>query len=60
MSARKPIPATPTLAERSARSPLRRLLAGLGPGVVTGAADDDPLGIATYSIAGAQLSTSLL
>ena len=32
----------------------------LGPGVVTGAADDDPSGIATYSIAGAQLGTSLL
>src|SRR5450432_3898389 len=38
----------------------RRLLAGLGPGVVAGAADDDPSGIATYSIAGAQLGTSLL
>jgi NRAMP (natural resistance-associated macrophage protein)-like metal ion transporter len=32
----------------------------LGPGVVTGAADDDPSGIATYSIAGAQLGTGLL
>lgn len=32
----------------------------LGPGVVTGAADDDPSGIATYSMAGAQLGTSLL
>ena len=31
-----------------------------GPGVVTGAADDDPSGIATYSIAGAQLGTSML
>jgi NRAMP (natural resistance-associated macrophage protein)-like metal ion transporter len=60
MSAGKPIPTTPTLAERSARSTLRRLLAGFGPGVVTGAADDDPSGIATYSIAGAQLGTSLL
>jgi Mn2+/Fe2+ NRAMP family transporter len=28
-------------------------LARLGPGVVTGAADDDPSGIATYSQAGA-------
>lgn len=27
----------------------------LGPGFITGAADDDPSGIATYSIAGAQL-----
>src|SRR5450432_2686691 len=60
MSASKPMPAAPSLAERSTRSPVRRLLAGLGPGVVTGAADDDPSGIATYSIAGAQLGTSML
>jgi len=32
----------------------------LGPGIITGAADDDPSGIATYSIAGAQYGTSLL
>ncbi len=32
----------------------------LGPGIVTGAADDDPSGIATYSIAGAQFGGSLL
>ena len=32
----------------------------MGPGVIAGAADDDPSGIATYSIAGAQLGTSLL
>ena len=38
----------------------RRFLANLGPGIVTGAADDDPSGIATYSIAGAQFGTSLL
>src|SRR5215470_1494785 len=39
---------------------VRRFISVLGPGVVTGAADDDPSGIATYSIAGAQLGTSLL
>ena len=39
---------------------LRRLFSVLGPGVVTGAADDDPSGIATYSIAGAQFGTRLL
>ena len=38
----------------------RRFFSALGPGVVTGAADDDPSGIATYSIAGAQLGTGLL
>jgi NRAMP (natural resistance-associated macrophage protein)-like metal ion transporter len=32
----------------------------LGPGVITGAADDDPSGIATYSSAGALLGTSML
>jgi NRAMP (natural resistance-associated macrophage protein)-like metal ion transporter len=38
----------------------RRLWRSLGPGVITGAADDDPSGIATYSLAGAQLGTGLL
>jgi NRAMP (natural resistance-associated macrophage protein)-like metal ion transporter len=32
----------------------------LGPGVITGAADDDPSGIATYSQAGAQFGYGLL
>jgi len=32
---------------------LRRTFAVLGPGVITGAADDDPSGISTYSVAGA-------
>ena len=39
---------------------VQRFFGSLGPGVITGAADDDPSGIATYSIAGAQLGTSLL
>jgi len=39
---------------------LRRFFRILGPGLITGAADDDPSGIATYSIAGAALGTSLL
>ena len=38
----------------------RRLLRALGPGVTTGAADDDPSGIATYSVVGAQFGTSFL
>ncbi len=38
----------------------RRVIKALGPGVVTGAADDDPSGIATYSIAGAQHGLALL
>lgn len=36
------------------------MLKSLGPGIITGAADDDPSGIATYSIVGAQLGTKLL
>lgn len=39
--------------------PLRRLFHLLGPGLITGASDDDPSGIATYSQAGAQFGYSL-
>ena len=48
------------------RSPLAARLHGvavlnkLGPGLITGAADDDPSGIATYSQAGAQSGFGLL
>ena len=38
---------------------LGRMLRILGPGIVTGAADDDPSGIATYSQAGAQFGFRL-
>jgi NRAMP (natural resistance-associated macrophage protein)-like metal ion transporter len=37
----------------------RRLLRILGPGLITGAADDDPSGIATYSQVGAQFGYGL-
>jgi NRAMP (natural resistance-associated macrophage protein)-like metal ion transporter len=37
-----------------------RLLRVLGPGLITGASDDDPSGIATYSQAGAQLGFNSL
>jgi NRAMP (natural resistance-associated macrophage protein)-like metal ion transporter len=36
------------------------LIKRLGPGLITGAADDDPSGIATYSQAGAQFGYGLL
>ena len=36
------------------------LLKQLGPGIITGAADDDPSGIATYSQGGAQFGFNLL
>ena len=32
-----------------------RVIGYLGPGLITGASDDDPSGIGTYSQAGAQL-----
>lgn len=38
---------------------ISRFLRILGPGIVTGAADDDPSGIATYSQAGAQFGFGL-
>jgi NRAMP (natural resistance-associated macrophage protein)-like metal ion transporter len=42
--------------ERHLNNPLQKL----GPGLITGAADDDPSGIATYSQAGAQFGFHLL
>ena len=42
------------------RKHLPSFLRHVGPGVVTGAADDDPSGIATYTQAGAQFGTGLL
>jgi Mn2+/Fe2+ NRAMP family transporter len=45
---------------RRLKSKFKRVLAALGPGVTTGAADDDPSGVATYSVVGAQFGTSFL
>lgn len=39
---------------------VRKFFRGLGPGIVTGAADDDPSGISTYSITGASFGFSQL
>ncbi|HET9096362.1 MAG TPA: Nramp family divalent metal transporter [Candidatus Baltobacteraceae bacterium] len=41
------------------RSLWQRLIT-LGPGLITGAADDDPSGISTYSVAGASAGLSML
>ncbi|MBV8903463.1 MAG: divalent metal cation transporter, partial [Acidobacteriia bacterium] len=43
-----------------ALGPFARFFADLGPGLVAGAADDDPSGIATYSVAGASFGYGLL
>src|SRR5215468_715761 len=45
---------------KHSHNPLVRYFRVLGPGLVTGASDDDPSGIATYAVAGATLGTSLL
>jgi len=42
------------------REKKKNLLQALGPGLVTGASDDDPSGIATYSQVGAQFGYGLL
>jgi NRAMP (natural resistance-associated macrophage protein)-like metal ion transporter len=42
------------------RNPIKSFLKKLGPGLVTGASDDDPSGIATYSQVGAQLGYGFL
>jgi len=47
-------PAPPPPARAARRQQWRHLLGILGPGLITGAADDDPSGIATYSQTGAQ------
>lgn len=39
---------------------VREFLEELGPGLITGAADDDPSGISTYSVAGASLGYATL
>jgi NRAMP (natural resistance-associated macrophage protein)-like metal ion transporter len=39
---------------------VHRFFANLGPGLITGAADDDPSGISTYSVAGAAFGLQLL
>ena len=48
-------PIDPKAAElRAERNPLKRLVKAFGPGLITGASDDDPSGIGTYAQAGAQ------
>ena len=42
------------------KNPIKRFLMFLGPGVITGASDDDPSGIGTYTTAGASLGFATL
>jgi NRAMP (natural resistance-associated macrophage protein)-like metal ion transporter len=46
--------------EKHSHNPLVRYFRVLGPGLVTGASDDDPSGITTYSVAGASLGYGML
>jgi NRAMP (natural resistance-associated macrophage protein)-like metal ion transporter len=48
------------VADRRRRNPIVRYFGVLGPGLVTGASDDDPSGITTYSVAGASLGYGML
>src|ERR1700742_1897842 len=48
------------ISEESEGGPLRRFLNLLGPGLITGASDDDPSGIGTYTSAGAALGFTTL
>src|ERR1700683_4683036 len=50
--ARKHLP-TANVKKRNVTRASKKFFAVLGPGVITGAADDDPSGISTYSVAGA-------
>ncbi|MFN8559938.1 MAG: divalent metal cation transporter, partial [Dehalococcoidia bacterium] len=53
-------PATLAQMDRRAIKGWRSLLGSLGPGIITGAADDDPSGISTYTITGAAFGYALL
>lgn len=41
-------------------SRVKRFISALGPGVITGASDDDPSGVGTYAVAGASLGYATL
>ena len=52
--------AAASLSATPSEPPPRNFLHTLGPGLITGASDDDPSGIATYSQVGAQFGYSIL
>jgi NRAMP (natural resistance-associated macrophage protein)-like metal ion transporter len=53
-----PQPGKPSKSKSASR--FAKILKVLGPGLITGAADDDPSGIATYSSVGAQFGYGML
>ncbi len=55
-----PAGGTASITAQREPSALRRFLKLLGPGLITGASDDDPSGIGTYSRAGASLGFATL
>src|ERR1022692_705200 len=59
MTARKHL-ATQNVEKSKGPGLVKRTFAILGPGFITGAADDDPSGISTYSVAGAAYGYSTL
>src|ERR1700744_580064 len=55
-----PQPDSSKAPQKQPASKLGRMLKNLGPGLVTGASDDDPSGIVTYTQAGSQFGLSTL
>jgi NRAMP (natural resistance-associated macrophage protein)-like metal ion transporter len=55
-----PKPIGPNASVSPKQNHLERFFADLGPGLITGCADDDPSGISTYSMAGAVSGYGLL
>ena len=48
------------IANKKSSNKIKKFFKALGPGLITGASDDDPSGIATYSQAGAKFGFATL
>jgi len=55
-----PIPSDGDVRTKNSRIHLRQYLQAIGPGLITGASDDDPSGVATYAQAGSKYGLSFL
>ncbi len=60
MTATKKTATVSNTSQEPKKSAILRLLFRVGPGIITGASDDDPSGIATYSQVGAQFGYGML